>query len=226
MTGCVRNVDCKENNDQNHKSLLEDSYSISKRRYQVASKPTTNFPLSFSTWQEDWHERLWNELSQSQNDRSLEETKDTTSTTTSKNDVPLFVKLEDEAAITSLLDYRGKIYYPHPAKKESKRIKTHKTAGIVVPLPDIGPPPKWKVGSDVAKLERDYPFGGALPKLQEGTEVNLKTKKSFHPKRKDRFHKFLNWATTENPDQVPLVHDVFDQVRVNLKKRMATTVSV
>lgn len=187
---------------KDHQQLLETSDLItSKRRYRVASNRSNVIRPQLSTWPNNWQEQLWKDPTE--DGRSLKETREASN--------QQFLKLEDEATIRSLVSLQGKIYYPQPAKKQ-KKPKPEKR-GIVVPLPDIGPPLKWKLGTEVAALERDFPFGGALPTLHDGTEVNLKTKKSFHPKRKDSFAKFLNWATTNNPDQVPLVHDVFDQVR-------------
>ena len=50
----------------------------------------------------------------------------------------------------------------------------------------------------------------ALPRNADGLELDLRTPKR-HP-RKDSFETSLNWATSNNPDGIPLVHDVFDQV--------------
>ena len=48
-----------------------------------------------------------------------------------------------------------------------------------------------------------------LPEEADGLELMLKLPKKLS---RDKFATSLNWATTNNPDKVPIVHDVFDQV--------------
>jgi len=139
---------------------------------------------------------------------------------------PFVVKLESEADIRNVVgvapavELGGKIHFPMPSKKHHKK-KHYKTQrlqpGSVVNLPDMGPPVKYKLGIEVAESEKEYPFGGSLPALdspEQGHEVNLRTKHSFQPTYHDKYAMSLNWATRHNPDRVPLVHDVFDQVRL------------
>lgn len=80
-----------------------------------------------------------------------------------------------------------------------------------------------KLGGNIVSKESKYPFGGSfvLPSSVQGHEVTLRTTKSFRKQEKSMFHKkqsrrdlfdtSLNWATSNNPDRVPLVHNVFDQ---------------
>jgi len=103
-----------------------------------------------------------------------------------------------------------------------------------IPLGD--PPITLRLDDRVAKDEVLAPFGGSIPTAAIGTEVNLKASKKLrkrsHPSfamviakdiekdddtriediHMDGFITSLNWATNENPDGVPLVHDVIDQV--------------
>lgn len=187
------------------------------------------------SWDE-WHDHLWNESSQPIHNfhfpssigfRSLQEHNENDSNNhTVSSSLSMFIRLHDEDTIRrSLVEIsstplQGKIYYLRPTKK-NKHGKTHSataTSGsVVIPLPDLmDPPPKWKLGQEVSTMEQDLPFGGALPKAQPGKEVNLRAKKSFQyanrKNRKDPFRNHLNWATTDNPDRVPLVHDPIDQV--------------
>ena len=63
-----------------------------------------------------------------------------------------------------------------------------------------------------------YQIPFALDESMEGRELDLKRAKKSDRSTKhvtvepDPFATSLNWATTNNPDGVPLVHDVFDQV--------------
>ena len=83
-----------------------------------------------------------------------------------------------------------------------------------------------RLGNKVTQDEGGAPFGGSMPKATVGTEVNLRTSKTLrhrnrphrveHEYEMDAFATRLNWATDENPDGVPLVHAVVNQVRFRL----------
>jgi len=83
-----------------------------------------------------------------------------------------------------------------------------------------------RLGNKVAQDEEGAPFGGSMPKAAVGAEVNLRTSKTLrhrnrphraeHEYEMDAYATTLNWATDENPDGVPLVHAVVDQVSFRL----------
>lgn len=236
------------NQNKSHPSHSLSDVKRSKRRYQVRSTPLQHIAIPSSssasstshgissTW-EDWHDLAWKESHHPTiGFRSLQEHRDNNNVNHTFPTAPfLLIRLQDEDTIRrtlleSLVPLEGKIYYPRPSKNKNNK-KTKKNAGknhptntpagsVVIPLPDLfDPPPKWKLGPEIATTETDLPFAASLPKVPPGKEVNIRTRKSFHIEeripntKKDPFLKHLNWATTDNPDGVPLVHDPIDQVR-------------
>ena len=57
----------------------------------------------------------------------------------------------------------------------------------------------------------DPKFDGALLRVQPRRKVEKDLER--HRRDNDPYGKYLNWATHDNPDNVPIVHDPIDQVR-------------
>lgn len=154
---------------------------------------------------------------------------------------PTFIPLDSEEAILHLLhrhddhedhDPRRLLLLSQPKRERTRTSKTKKR-GTEVRLPDSTVPPAiLRLGDKVAQDEVESPFGGSLPEIPiRGMEINLKSSKTLRQRNKGRnsslaeanlnntqvakvndFATSLNWATNENPDGVPLVHPVIDQV--------------
>lgn len=150
-----------------------------------------------------------------------------------------FIRLENANIIRSLAQQQYGLHTPmeeanvgssqqrrRQLKKHTKKAKQHqkRTTAINTIAEEEQeyysntPPLSWHLGKRVAATEPLYPFGGSIPIPELPGEYtldishSLKRRQSSSSSSSSFLNLHLNWATTDNPDGIPLVHEVMDQV--------------
>jgi hypothetical protein len=163
-----------------------------------------NFPISNTTWQDDSDD---SDDSDDKDDFAVWKNQ----LRRQDREAPDFTALDDEEW-KMMIRHRGLKGHHHRKKYQSIVIKKQKTRKAEQPPPTLS----WH------HYVSDQPFNVVnLPKKGIGVEMDIKPTNHFkkevadsgEDENADTFAKSLNWATKDNPDEVPLVHDVFDQVR-------------
>jgi hypothetical protein len=113
------------------------------------------------------------------------------------------VRLHNEDSIQKALAFH---FSHHDANSTRRQLRTHHhhhRTSLALPFDSYSPS---------LKIAQDYNF--------RETDISSSSSKKHSHKdsQEDPFSTLLNWATDQNPDGVPIVHQVHDQVRRRKKK--------